>query len=82
MSLDKPSHTYPGAGTEDDPFVVSFGELDPDSPKSWSTTRKWTFMLICEFRSTSQSVRGADRVHRCDGNDVCESGTALNAMRG
>ncbi|KAL8291917.1 hypothetical protein RQP46_002175 [Phenoliferia psychrophenolica] len=44
MSVEK-SH-YPGAGTEDDPFIVSFAEHDPDNPKEWMAGKKWTYMLI------------------------------------
>ena len=31
---------YTGAGSEEDPFIVSFAADDPDNPKSWRPLRK------------------------------------------
>lgn len=41
--------SYPGLGTLDDPYIVSFAERDPSNPRDWSTARKW--MRVFPFRS-------------------------------
>ncbi|KAF2223014.1 major facilitator superfamily domain-containing protein [Elsinoe ampelina] len=40
------SHHYKGAGTEDDPFIVSWIPDDPRNPQNWSGARKWTITAI------------------------------------
>lgn len=39
-TLDEPS-PYPGLGTEESPYGVSFVDGDPANPRNWSNTRKW-----------------------------------------
>jgi hypothetical protein len=37
---DEPSR-YPGLGTEESPYGVSFVDGDPANPRNWSNARKW-----------------------------------------
>ncbi|KAJ5774847.1 hypothetical protein N7457_009743 [Penicillium paradoxum] len=39
-------HTYPGSGTDEDPFVVTWIPDDPRNPMNWSEAKKWTFTLL------------------------------------
>ncbi|RMZ85705.1 hypothetical protein DV737_g452, partial [Chaetothyriales sp. CBS 132003] len=47
-------HTYPGSGTESDPYVVAFlpGE-DPGNPFSWSKSLRWFMTVIVAFETLS-----------------------------
>ncbi|KAG8625779.1 hypothetical protein KVT40_006180 [Elsinoe batatas] len=40
------SHHYRGAGTEDDPYIVTWIPNDPRNPQNWSGARKWTITAI------------------------------------
>lgn len=35
------NNKYPGAGTEEDPFVVNWDDDDAENPKNWSSLKKW-----------------------------------------
>lgn len=39
-------YPYPGAGTEGDPYVVTWIPEDPRNPMMFSQTKKWTFTMI------------------------------------
>lgn len=32
---------YPGSGTKDDPYVITWEEEDPENPYNWTKARKW-----------------------------------------
>ncbi|GAB7361118.1 hypothetical protein MBLNU230_g1153t1 [Neophaeotheca triangularis] len=40
------NYPYPGKGTEDDPYVVSWIENDPRNPMLYSATKKWTLTAL------------------------------------
>src|SRR2546429_2494885 len=40
------NHKYPGSGTEEDPYIISFLPNDPRNPMLWSKGRKWSICLI------------------------------------
>lgn len=40
------SAEYDGAGTEDDPFSVSWIENDPRNPMEYSSKARWTYVMI------------------------------------
>lgn len=39
------NHPYPGAGTQEDPYVVNWIPNDPRNPFNWSETKKWSITL-------------------------------------
>ncbi|KIW31614.1 uncharacterized protein PV07_03241 [Cladophialophora immunda] len=39
-------YPYPGSGTEEDPYLVSYIPNDPGNPFNWSEGRRWTTSLI------------------------------------
>ncbi|KAI0262883.1 major facilitator superfamily domain-containing protein [Gloeopeniophorella convolvens] len=41
---DEKTQPYPGKGTWDEPFVVSWQDGDPDNPYNWSFKRKWVIV--------------------------------------
>lgn len=40
------SHPYPGSGTEDDPYEVTWIPDDPRNPMGFSQVKKWTFTAV------------------------------------
>ncbi|OOQ90349.1 MFS-type transporter [Penicillium brasilianum] len=40
------SHPYPGSGTEDDPYAVTWIPDDPRNPMLFSQTRKWSYTAV------------------------------------
>ncbi|KAJ5450589.1 Major facilitator superfamily multidrug transporter mdrA [Penicillium daleae] len=40
------SHPYPGSGTEDDPYVVTWIPDDPRNPMEFSQVKKWSFTAV------------------------------------
>lgn len=40
------SHLYPGSGTEDDPYEVTWIPDDPRNPMGFSQVKKWTFTAV------------------------------------
>lgn len=40
------NHPYKGAGTEDDPFIVSWLENDPVNPMNYPMTKKWCITML------------------------------------
>lgn len=39
-------HPYPGSGTDEDPFAVTWIPEDPRNPMNWSEVKKWTFTML------------------------------------
>ncbi|KAJ6109143.1 hypothetical protein N7486_001377 [Penicillium sp. IBT 16267x] len=39
-------YPYPGSGTEDDPYAVTWIDNDPRNPMLFSETRKWTYTMV------------------------------------
>lgn len=40
------NYDYPGSGTEDDPYAVTWIPEDPRNPMNFSQTMKWTFTML------------------------------------
>jgi multidrug resistance protein len=47
------SHQYPGAGTPESPYIVSFLPSDPGNPFNWSKSYKWTCTMITAVATLS-----------------------------
>lgn len=39
-------YPYPGSGTEEDPFVVTWLPEDPRNPMQFSAAKKWSFTMV------------------------------------
>ncbi|KAF9066857.1 MFS general substrate transporter [Rhodocollybia butyracea] len=61
---------YPGSGTAEDPYIVSWDEDDPENPYNWTKTRKWiittqlaltTFTVSFSSSSYSGGLEGVTR---------------------
>ncbi|KAJ5664458.1 hypothetical protein N7507_005189 [Penicillium longicatenatum] len=39
-------YPYPGSGTEDDPYVVTWIDNDPRNPMLFSETKKWSYTMV------------------------------------
>ncbi|KIW13421.1 hypothetical protein PV08_08609 [Exophiala spinifera] len=39
-------HPYPGSGTEEDPYIVSYIPNDVGNPYNWTSSRRWTISWI------------------------------------
>lgn len=39
-------HTYPGSGTPENPYVVSWIRRDPRNPFNWSPARRWSIAML------------------------------------
>lgn len=55
-------HPYPGSGTEEDPYIVSYIPDDVGNPYNWTKSRRWaiswivaTEMLASAFASSAFS---------------------------
>lgn len=42
-------HPYAGAGTTDDPYVVTWLEGEAENPHNYSFAYKWAITLLCEW---------------------------------
>ncbi|KAJ5682584.1 hypothetical protein N7462_005749 [Penicillium macrosclerotiorum] len=40
------NHPYPGSGTEDDPYAVTWIPNDPRNPMNFSEVKKWSFTML------------------------------------
>lgn len=40
------NHNYPGSGTEEDPYIVSWIDDDPRNPMLFSKTKKWSITMV------------------------------------
>lgn len=49
-------HTYPGSGTEDDPYVVSWLADDKLNPFAFSKSSKWTITIIVSLATLTVSL--------------------------
>ncbi|KAJ5933212.1 MFS general substrate transporter [Penicillium verrucosum] len=49
-------HTYPGSGTEDDPYVVSWLTNDKLNPFAFSKSSKWTITIIVSLATLTVSL--------------------------
>jgi hypothetical protein len=45
-------HEYPGSGTQDDPYVVTWIPNDPRNPMHFHTVMKWFYTMCMVSRST------------------------------
>jgi hypothetical protein len=61
-------HEYPGSGTEEDPYVVSWIDNDPRNPMLYSGTKKWFITMLVALATlavafvSSAYSGGADEV--------------------
>ncbi|EXJ71436.1 uncharacterized protein A1O5_05244 [Cladophialophora psammophila CBS 110553] len=46
VTLEVLNYPYPGSGTEEDPYLVTYIPNDPGNPFNWSRSRRWTTSLI------------------------------------
>ncbi|KAJ5291193.1 hypothetical protein N7478_000444 [Penicillium angulare] len=49
-------HAYPGSGTEDDPYAVTWIEQDPRNPMLFSETKKWSYTMLVAFATLAVSL--------------------------
>lgn len=42
-------YPYPGSGTEDDPFAVTWLPNDPRNPMNFKTVKKWAITILVSF---------------------------------
>lgn len=45
ITQDVIDHQYKGAGTEDDPYIVTWIDQDPRNPMRFSSFRKWSIVV-------------------------------------
>lgn len=50
------SHPYPGSGTEDDPYVVTWIPNDPRNPMNFSGWKKWSITIMVSFTTLAVSL--------------------------
>lgn len=46
VTEDMLNYDYTGSGTKEDPYAVTWITNDPRNPMLWSTSRRWTYMMI------------------------------------
>lgn len=56
VSTDALSRTYPGSGSDTDPFIVQWAPDDPCDPRSFSKTRKWLFTSLLSLATLSVAL--------------------------
>ncbi|KAJ5945028.1 hypothetical protein N7516_005196 [Penicillium verrucosum] len=49
-------HPYPGSGTEEDPFEVTWIPNDPRNPMNFSEVKKWTFTMLVAVATLAVSL--------------------------
>jgi len=49
-------HPYPGSGTDDDPFAVTWIADDPRNPMNFSEVKKWTFTMVVAVATLAVSL--------------------------
>ncbi|KAJ5332947.1 hypothetical protein MYU51_005397 [Penicillium brevicompactum] len=49
-------HPYPGSGTDDDPFAVTWIPDDPRNPMNFSEVKKWTFTMVVAIATLAVSL--------------------------
>ncbi len=46
VTPDVLAHTYPGSGTQEDPYIVSYIPDDAGNPFNWTNRRRWAISWI------------------------------------
>lgn len=46
VTQDVLKYPYPGSGTGEDPFIISYIPNDPGNPFTWSKARRWTISML------------------------------------
>ncbi|KAJ5615299.1 hypothetical protein N7537_000413 [Penicillium hordei] len=49
-------HPYPGSGTDEDPFEVTWIPNDPRNPMNFSEVKKWTFTMLVAVATLAVSL--------------------------
>lgn len=49
-------HPYPGSGTDEDPFEVTWIPDDPRNPMNFSETKKWTLTMLVAIATLAVSL--------------------------
>ncbi|KAJ5385448.1 Major facilitator superfamily domain general substrate transporter [Penicillium concentricum] len=49
-------HPYPGSGTEEDPYAVTWIPNDPRNPMNFSEVRKWTLTMLVAIATLAVSL--------------------------
>lgn len=49
ITQDVAQHAYPGSGTEEDPYAVTWIPNDPRNPMNFSDTSKWAITILVSF---------------------------------
>lgn len=49
-------HQYPGSGTDDDPFEVTWIAGDPRNPMNFSEVKKWTYTMTVAIATLAVSL--------------------------
>lgn len=49
-------YPYPGSGTDDDPYAVTWIPDDPRNPMLFSETKKWTFTMLVAIATLAVSL--------------------------
>ncbi|KAJ5514983.1 Major facilitator superfamily domain general substrate transporter [Penicillium fimorum] len=49
-------HPYPGSGTEEDPYAVTWIPHDPRNPMNFSNVRKWTLTMLVAIATLAVSL--------------------------
>jgi hypothetical protein len=55
LTPDIIDHHYGGAGTDEDPYVVTWVDQDPRNPFHWSRVQKWTYTISMAVATLSVS---------------------------
>jgi hypothetical protein len=50
------NHPYPGSGTDEDPFAVTWIPDDPRNPMNFSEVKKWTFTMVVAIATLAVSL--------------------------
>ncbi|KAJ5553804.1 hypothetical protein N7513_003763 [Penicillium frequentans] len=49
-------YPYPGSGTEDDPYAVTWIDNDPRNPMLFSETKKWSYTMVVAFATLAVAL--------------------------
>lgn len=50
------NYPWPGSGTPEDPFIVSWIDSDPRNPVLWSSLKKWTITFLVGFATLALAL--------------------------
>lgn len=71
-------YPYPGSGTEEDPYIVSYIPQDPGNPFNWPKSRRWIIstivaveMLATAFASSTFSGQSTANTERSPRHRRC-----------